>query len=149
MKWINLAESCREAVSSMEYKSKDGAKIKVFNALEWLAAMCSHVPNKGEQMVRYYGYYSNAARGKRKKVDVDDNIPCILEPKRTDKAFRKNWARLIQKIYEVDPLTCSECQGRMRVIAFIHDQDVFRKILTHLNLTGKKRKPPPVSMPAH
>ena len=25
-------------------------------ALEWLAAMCSHVPNRGEQMVRYYGY---------------------------------------------------------------------------------------------
>jgi len=24
----------------------------LFNALEWLAAMCSHVPNKGEQMVR-------------------------------------------------------------------------------------------------
>jgi|GEM_PF-6387328 len=23
-------------------------------ALEWLAAMCSHIPNKGEQMVRYY-----------------------------------------------------------------------------------------------
>ena len=36
-----------------------GKKIGVFDALEWLAAMCSHVPNKGEQMVRYYGYYSN------------------------------------------------------------------------------------------
>jgi transcriptional regulator with GAF, ATPase, and Fis domain len=31
----------------------------------------------------------------------------------------KNWARLIQKIYEVDPLTCPKCQGRMRIIAFI------------------------------
>jgi len=29
---------------------------KVFDALEWLAAMCSHIPNRGEQMVRYYGY---------------------------------------------------------------------------------------------
>ena len=28
-----------------------------------MAAMCSHVPNKGEQMVRYYGYYSNVCRG--------------------------------------------------------------------------------------
>lgn len=41
--------------------------------------MCSHVPNKGEQMVRYYGYYSNVARGKRKKQDQDDLIPSILE----------------------------------------------------------------------
>ena len=35
------------------YQSKDGKEEKVFEALEWLAAMCSHVPNKGEQMVRY------------------------------------------------------------------------------------------------
>ena len=40
----------------VEYKSKDGAQTKIFDALKWLAAMCSHVPNKGEQMVRYYGY---------------------------------------------------------------------------------------------
>ncbi len=48
--------------------------------MQTLAAMCSHVPNKGEQMARYYGYYSNVARGKRKKTDTDDKIPCILEP---------------------------------------------------------------------
>lgn len=86
----------------VEYKSKGGAQTKVFDVLEWLAAMCSHVPNKGEQMARYYGYYSNVARGKRKKTDADDNIPCILEPELTDKAFRKNWARLIQKIYPIE-----------------------------------------------
>ncbi len=51
--------------------------------------MCSHVPNKGEQMVRYYGYYSNAARGKRKKAAVDDQVPCILEPELGNKAFRQ------------------------------------------------------------
>jgi len=33
--------------------------------------------------------------------------------------------------------------GRMRVIAFIHDQDVIRKILEHLNLWDVKRKPFP------
>ncbi len=35
------------------YRSKDGKTDKTFDAIEWLAAMCSHVPNKGEQMVRY------------------------------------------------------------------------------------------------
>lgn len=74
----------------MIYRSKDDKKDKEFNALEWLAAMlatakpcedeCSHVPNKGEQMVRYYGHYSNVSRGKRKKQDQDGLIPSILEP---------------------------------------------------------------------
>jgi len=37
------------------YQAKDGKEEKIFDALEWLAAMCSNVPNKGEQKVRYYG----------------------------------------------------------------------------------------------
>ena len=49
--------------SKVNYQSKDGKQEKDFDALEWIAAMASHVPNKGEQMVRYYGYYSNVSRG--------------------------------------------------------------------------------------
>ncbi len=90
---------------------------------------CSHVPNKGEQMVRYYGFYSNVSRGKRKKADADDLIACILEPELTDKAFRQNWARLIQKIYEVNPLICAKCSGKMKVIAVIEDAQIIKKIL--------------------
>ena len=80
--------------------------------MEWLAAMpgaaklcedcCSHVPNKGEQMVRYYGYYSNVYRGKRRQENQYELISCILEPDGFSKEWRKSWARLIRKIYEVD-----------------------------------------------
>jgi len=141
----------REA-AEVVYRSKDGSKVKVFDALEWLAAMCSHVPNKGEQMVRYYGYYSNVARGKRKKAEADDVIACVLEPfeslkverpELTDREFRRNWARLIQKILEVDPLLCPKCTGPMHVIAFIEQDEVIRKILQHLGLWGARRKPVP------
>ena len=79
------------------YQSKDGKEEKIFDALEWLAAMCSHVPNKGEQTVRYYGHYSNVARGRWKKQDRDGFIPSILEPEGSSEEFRKNWARLIKK----------------------------------------------------
>jgi hypothetical protein len=95
----------------VEYRSKDGKETTVLDALEWLAAMCSHVPNKGEQMIRYYGYYSNVSRSKRKKAQIDDQTPYILEPELSPKEFRRNWARLIQKIYKVDPLICKCCQG--------------------------------------
>jgi len=138
--------------SEVIYRSKDGTEEKVFDALEWLAGMCSHVPNKGEQMVRYYGYYSNVSRGKRKKEDSDELIPSILEPEGSSKEFRRNWARLIQKIYETDPLCCPRCQGRMRIIAFIEDDEVIKKILKHLGLPACashadrwdiKQRPPP------
>ncbi|MFC1887053.1 hypothetical protein ACFLZM_08370, partial [Thermodesulfobacteriota bacterium] len=90
-------------------------------------------------------FASHVARGKRKEADTDDKIPCILEPELTDKVFRKNWARLIQKIYEVDPLVCPRCFSKMRVIAMIEDPIVIKKILKHLDLWEIKRKPRPVA----
>ena len=33
-----------------------------------------------ENLARYYGYYSNVSRGKRKKAGADDKIPGILAP---------------------------------------------------------------------
>ena len=128
---------------TVAYRAKDGKDQKTFPAMEWLAAMCSHIPNRGEQMVRYYGYYSNVARGKRKAKGTDDVVPGILDPVENNKALRKNWARLIQKIYEVDPLICPKCKGAMRIISFIEDPLVIRDILTHLELWLVRSRPPP------
>ena len=50
------------------------------------------------------------------------------------KRCQKNWARLIRKIYEVDPLVCPKCNGHMRIRAFIEEQEIIKKILTHLGL---------------
>ena len=94
-------------------------------------------------MVRYYGFYSNKSRGLRKKAGTDDDVPALIESEASSKEFRKNWARLIQIVYDVDPLLCPKCLGSMRIIAFIEDQQIVKKILQHLDLWHVKRKPPP------
>jgi hypothetical protein len=43
--------------------------------------------------------------GKRKKDEQDDGMPFVMEEAGVSPEKRKAWARLIQKIYEVDPLT--------------------------------------------
>ena len=43
--------------------------------LDWLACLVTNIPNKGEQMVRNYGYYSNRSRVMRKKRANDDIMP--------------------------------------------------------------------------
>jgi len=134
---------CLDQQGKVVHMSKDGRTSKSLPALEWLAAMCSHIPNRGEQMVRYYGHYSNVSRGKRQKEGSDDVIPCILEPQGDEKIFRRNWARLIQKIYEVDPLICPKCKGAMRIISSIEDPSVIRAILAHLGLWLVRSRPPP------
>ena len=91
------------------YTSKDSKTSEIIPALEFLARLITHIPNKGEQLVRYCGYYSNKARGIRKKEkgEVTRN-PENKNESSSRKAFKRNWARLIQKIYQVDPLKCRE-----------------------------------------
>ena len=61
--------------ATVVYKGKDGRRQKSFDALEWLAAMCSHVPNKGEQMVRYYGYYDKIDKIRGLDITITTNAP--------------------------------------------------------------------------
>ncbi|MBA4396099.1 MAG: hypothetical protein C0394_01725 [Syntrophus sp. (in: bacteria)] len=41
-----------------------------------------------------------------------------------EKAFRISWSRLIQKIYEIDPLVCPKYRGAMLVIGSIEDPSI-------------------------
>jgi hypothetical protein len=62
---------------------------------------------------------------------------------KTSPAKRKEWARLIQKIYEVDPLTCPKCKGAMKIISFIDQPEVIKAILQHVGLWETQKRPPP------
>jgi len=59
-------------------------------------------------------------------------------------AARYVWALLLARIYEVLPLTCPQCGGAMKIIAFITETVVMREILGHM----REPKSPPRLMPA-
>lgn len=63
--------------------------------------------------------------------------------------FRQNWARLIQKVYEVDPLLCPKCQGTMKITSSIEDLDIIEKILRHLDLWDIRNHDPPAQQPSY
>lgn len=54
--------------------------------------------------------------------------------------YRQAWARLLAKVYEIDPFVCPQCGTEMRVIAFIQGPEEINKILAHLAKVG--RAPP-------
>jgi hypothetical protein len=139
-----------DSTAKVVYRGKTTRSTEFFTALDWLARLITHIPGKGEQMVRYYGYYSNKSRGMRKKgatpspKNSEANFaPIIIESDLSRKKFKKNWARLIQKIYFVDPLSCPKCSGNMRIISFIEDDATIKKILVHLNLWLPQNHDPP------
>ena len=99
-------------------------------------------PILDEHLVRYADWYSNRSRGKRRRAGAE---PVEVVPQATDlheaRRVRSTWARLIHKVYEVDPLECPRCKGPIRVIALIDDAAVIRKILGHLGLWTPRHAP--------
>jgi hypothetical protein len=76
---------------------------------------------------------------------MDDAVPALIDAEMAPNEFRKNWARLIQKIYQVDPLLCMKYQGPMKIIGFIEDDEIIEKILRHLGLWETRNHDPPQS----
>jgi hypothetical protein len=50
---------------------------------------------------------------------------------------------MIRKVYEVDPMVCARCGGRMKIIAFLTDYAVVDRIINHLKLSFVADRPPP------
>ena len=61
--------------------------------LEFIARVTSHIPDKGQVMVRYYGLYANAHRGKVKKASLAAFPLRIVEDK-LQRIPSKGWTEM-------------------------------------------------------
>jgi len=121
---------------------KEAKEVERMDYLEFIARITSHIPDKGQVTVRYYGLYANAHRGKVKKwSQVPLALGMIEEELRPIPS--KGWAEMIRKVYEVDPMLCPHCGATMKVIAFLTDYKVVDRIINHLKLTFVAERPPP------
>lgn len=126
-----------------------------FTVTDFLAAIIQHIPEKGAPTVKYYGYYSNKARGQRRSKEdtvgqaprlpsaesVDDTWQLERSPYKRRKIPSRAWRELIKKVWDVDPLLCPKCGGQMRLISLIEDAPVIEKILRHLDLWDGQARP--------
>ena len=117
-----------------------GRNFEAMDPLEWLARMSDHVPGPGQHRTLFYGEYANRTRGARHLRESEDAFkPEAKTPPRSS----PSWARLIAKVYEVDPLTCTRCGAHMTILAFLTDTFTVHRILDHLGLSPPEGKPPP------
>jgi len=110
--------------------------------LEFITSMTPHIPDKGQVIVRYYGLYANAHRGEVRKPSLAPAAMGMAE-EAPAAVPSEGWAEIIRKVYEVDPLVCPPCGGRMKVISFLTEYAVVDRITPHLGMTFAAEKSPP------
>jgi len=147
-----------KVIFKTKYNAYFKENLKVFDAVEFIGQTVQHIPIPRIRLIRYYGLYSSKSRGKwkdwdhvarlaplgwkeqngiEKQEEDDNNNESCNEDNVSSNKNKASWARLIAKIYEVDPLVCPKCGSEMRIIAVITDGYEINKILKHLIKTGK------------
>jgi hypothetical protein len=152
----------------------DGRRKLVMTGVELLEKLVPLIPPTYANLTRFHGVFAPTSRLRDKVVPrppstSDDAAspaatpvspqptpspsPPSLSPKSTSvrSTYRYDWAALLKRVFGVDVLQCSRCQGKMRLIACIEEPDVARKILEHLGLRAEalptlRAQAPPVTL---
>jgi hypothetical protein len=120
-----------------------GRNFEALDPLEWLARMSDHIQDPGQHRTIFYGEYSSRARAGCQPLEPDATSTTADHPP-PRRRCPPSWARLIAKVYQVDPLVCTRCGRRMSILAFVSDQHSIKRILEHLGLYSPQQdKPPP------
>jgi Putative transposase len=124
-----------------------------------LGKLATLIPPPRVHGVRYHGVFAPHSR-LRSRVVPEAHAPELATPELPDAAAgdrpqdraapeldakaaperpplhtcRVPWADLLEKVFAIDVLACPECGGRLRLIAFIAEARVARRILDHLGL---------------
>jgi hypothetical protein len=113
------------------------------------------IPDRGQHLTRYYGAYANRNRRALSQGALTACLASCTETTNdksstTSTSSRTNWARLIRKVFEVDPLLCSTCGSEMKIIAVLTDPKVVDRIICHLDKNAvTPRAPPSTDIPLH
>ena len=78
----------------------------------------------------------------KEQETIDDDTEVKIQDVKGS-ARRSSWARLINKVYGIDPLICSKCGSEMQIVAFIMEPEQIDKIMQHLKKQG--RAPPGIA----
>jgi hypothetical protein len=103
------------------------------------AARMRTIPEPNKHLVHFYGAYANRVRRSYHHPIRHEQQPT---PTPTRRAANKRWRELIYRVYEVDPLICERCGSEMKVLAFITEHEVIKRILDHRDEFTQPRAPP-------
>ncbi len=157
-----LREVAEAVIVRTPVDPRTGQRDLQLDPLELIHRLVRQIPAPRQHMVRKLGSYANRSRGARRQRDgdqreadrraevtgdaaaaaaagagrVQSEHAAAVSGGPEQRARRRSWARLLRRIYEVDPLLCPRCGMEMRIDAVIQDEGVVDRILRHLSRTG-------------
>jgi hypothetical protein len=99
----------------------------VFAPLEFLEKLAALVPPPRAHLTRFHGVLAPNAKIRSKVV------PKKKEAKaKTPKSKRISWAKLLKRVFAIDMENCTQCGGKLELVAAIMEEAAVEKILKHV-----------------
>ncbi len=130
---------------------KDGTSAVVFDPLDFIARLAALVPRPRAHQLTYHGVLAPAAEWRDLIVPAGGRSirkePSQLLAAKALRPSRSKWADLLQRVFEIDALSCPYCGGKRELIALLTDGAVVRRILAHLGLDTQAPRLAPARAP--
>ena len=138
-----------QVVLKLKTAWRDGTTHIVMSPLEFMQRLAALVPRPRLHLIRFHGVLAPNAKLRALVVpDVPEEVTGESELAATDsgcahgRPARISWARLLERVLEIDLEHCPNCGGQLKIIAAILESAVIERVLTHLGLQA--RAPPRV-----
>ena len=123
--WINyrLPKTCHTGKTFIQLEPE-----------EFIDRVSRFIPYPRRHRRHYHGVFApssplrkQVAANVQKQLDI---VPkTMLETVDNVRKASRGWAALISRIYEVDPLTCSSCGQKIKIMTFVTHPEEIRRIL--------------------
>jgi hypothetical protein len=144
----------------MKRPMPDGTTHLLFTGLELLRRLASLVPPPRMNLTRFHGVFAPgaqlrpflvpaaAAAGEQEALPAaaaageQEALSAVTSHPKRQRAPGLDWAGLLKRTFKVDVFCCPKCAGRRRVLAWLTEGAILRRILRHLHLP---ELPPPLA----
>jgi hypothetical protein len=137
----------------------DGTTAIKMTPMEMMEKLVALVPLPRVHLTRFHGVLGPHYKYRKQIVPKRTSSPALTTAEAVDSAAntdkptsrtqRISWARLLKRVFGIDVLACSKCQGNIKIIAAIEDPNVIKKILTHMGLPSTAPRLHPARGPPH
>jgi Putative transposase/Transposase zinc-binding domain len=132
----------------------DGTTHILLTPDELLQRLAAIIPRPHKNLLVYHGVLAPNAKWRKRVTAYGRPVEQQPEPPPCQTAHtaaprrrpNPDWARLMQRAFDIDVLDCPRCGNRLRLLALIQSPDSAARLLSHL---GLQAHPPPIHPAVH
>ena len=125
-----------QVVYKLKTPYRNGTTHIVLSPLDFLSRLASLIPRPRIHLIRFHGVFAPNCKYRSLVVPPIERAS-HKEQKEEKKSYSMGWTKLLKRVFDIDVQTCLKCGGQIKIISAIYNQQVIKRILSHIGENAK------------